>query len=101
MARSRRSRDCFTCPHCGADVPVGAPACRECGSDAETGWSEDADVWSADIPTGYDEEDEFDYEGFVAREFGGPRSVYGWKKIAAIVIAIAVCLGVLLWSLVC
>jgi hypothetical protein len=34
--------DCFTCPHCGADVPADAPACSECGSDAETGWSEGA-----------------------------------------------------------
>src|SRR5687767_13412138 len=29
------------CPHCGADVPPGARACRECGSDERTGWSRD------------------------------------------------------------
>ncbi len=33
--------DYFICPHCGAEVPFGAPACPECGSDDETGWSED------------------------------------------------------------
>lgn len=33
----------FVCPHCGADVPVGAPACPICGSDEETGWSDRAD----------------------------------------------------------
>lgn len=33
----------FTCPHCGAQVPLDALACPECGSDNETGWSEEAD----------------------------------------------------------
>jgi hypothetical protein len=32
----------FICPHCGADVPFDAAACPECGSDEETGWSQDA-----------------------------------------------------------
>jgi RNA polymerase subunit RPABC4/transcription elongation factor Spt4 len=32
----------FTCPNCGADVPLKARACPECGSDKETGWSEAA-----------------------------------------------------------
>lgn len=32
----------FTCPNCGADVPIKAKACPECGSDQETGWSEAA-----------------------------------------------------------
>ena len=30
----------FPCPQCGAPVPARALACRECGSDAETGWSD-------------------------------------------------------------
>lgn len=32
----------FPCPHCGAKVPTHAKACPECGSDKETGWSEEA-----------------------------------------------------------
>jgi hypothetical protein len=32
----------FSCPICGARVQVGAPACPECGSDKQTGWSEAA-----------------------------------------------------------
>ena len=32
----------FTCPHCGTLVPADALACPECGSDNETGWSDDA-----------------------------------------------------------
>ena len=33
--------DYFICPHCGAKVDYDAPACPECGSDDETGWSEE------------------------------------------------------------
>jgi hypothetical protein len=33
--------DYFICPHCGTEVDYDAPACPECGSDDETGWSED------------------------------------------------------------
>jgi hypothetical protein len=66
--KSKRERETFTCPHCGADVPVGSLVCRECGSDDETGWAEDAHVWQAGIPAGYDGEDDFDYDAFVARE---------------------------------
>jgi hypothetical protein len=32
----------FTCPICGTEVPIKARACPECGSDKETGWSEEA-----------------------------------------------------------
>jgi hypothetical protein len=32
----------FSCPICGADVPIKARACPECGSDEQTGWSEAA-----------------------------------------------------------
>jgi hypothetical protein len=36
-------------------VKVGAAVCRECGSDAGTGWqsSEDVDYQSLDLPTGH------------------------------------------------
>lgn len=32
----------FTCPHCSTKVLLGAPACPECGSDPQTGWSKNA-----------------------------------------------------------
>jgi hypothetical protein len=50
----------FECPNCGADVPVGKKGCRECGSDASTGWmdSEEIDYQSIDIPDGYGPTDE-------------------------------------------
>ena len=43
--------DWFTCPVCGEVVQADALACPHCGSDDETGWSEDA---------GYDEVDLLD-----------------------------------------
>ncbi|MDJ0704580.1 MAG: zinc ribbon domain-containing protein [Leptolyngbyaceae cyanobacterium MO_188.B28] len=45
----------FTCPNCGADVPVKARACPECGSDEETGWS-DAAQYIHLLPTTADSE---------------------------------------------
>jgi hypothetical protein len=52
------------CPNCGAEVPQNARACPECGSDHETGWSEEARSNELDLP-----EDKFDYDEFVKREF--------------------------------
>jgi hypothetical protein len=54
------------CPNCGARVPGKAKVCPECGSDDETGWSENAYEAPLDLP-----EEEFDYEKFVEREFEG------------------------------
>ena len=53
------------CPNCGADVPPKAKACPECGACEDTGWAEEAGYESTHL-----EEDEFDYDEFVAREFG-------------------------------
>lgn len=62
MARTRANRDdWFTCPCCGARVPAGADSCRECGASDESGWDPD------DLDG--DEEDEFDYDDFLRREF--------------------------------
>lgn len=54
MARRRAS---FDCPVCGERVPAGAVACRECGSDESTGWSEDTLYDGLDLPDpGYGDE---------------------------------------------
>ncbi|GJM21442.1 MAG: hypothetical protein DHS20C15_13570 [Planctomycetota bacterium] len=60
----------FTCPHCDAEVPRGALACPECGSDASTGWGDEADAWAGDLPAGYgdDEDDDFDEQAFLRNE---------------------------------
>jgi len=64
------------CPHCGSNVPDGAAACRECGSDTETGWSEDADHFAGDIPTGYGPDDEFDYNKYTQKNSRTSRPHY-------------------------
>lgn len=38
------------CPHCGEPLPENATFCRYCGSDAETGWDEDVDYHSVELP---------------------------------------------------
>ncbi len=98
MSTGRRD-DWFTCPHCGAEVPRGARACPECGSDETTGWSEDADRWGAGIPAGYGEDEEFDYDEFVRREFGGGPHLgrRGWiVLILAAMLVVGLLLGLLL-----
>jgi hypothetical protein len=79
------------CPNCGAAVPRAAKACPECGSDEETGWSEEAQASGLDLP-----DENFDYGKFVEREFGGRKTSPGglswfWWFIALLV------LGALLW----
>lgn len=59
----------FICPHCGAPVPRDASACPECGSDERTGWSEEAEDFDPDLPEGYSEDGDFDYDEYVRKEF--------------------------------
>lgn len=73
------------CPNCGAEIPCGAKACPQCGSDEETGWSEEALVSGLDLPEG-----NFNYNDFVKREFGGktrnpvPRGLHWFWWLVAI-----------------
>lgn len=65
-------------------MPSRAKACPECGSCPETGWSEAARYDSLDLP-----DREFDYEDFVAREFGSGRAkprglAWGWWGVAIV-----------------
>lgn len=82
------------CPHCGAEVPAGAKACPECGSDEQTGWSEEARYDDLNLP-----DRNFDYDDFVEREFGKERPVPRgilrfWWLVAILVIAALVYLWV-------
>jgi hypothetical protein len=42
--------DYFACPNCGAEVPIKAKSCPDCGSDENTGWSEDTMYDGLDLP---------------------------------------------------
>jgi zinc-ribbon domain len=83
------------CPNCGAEVPPGAKACPECGSDEQTGWSEKAHYNNLDLP-----DEHFDYNDFVKREFGGDRTIphgvrWFWWLAAILVVAALLYLWVL------
>ncbi len=76
------------CPHCGAEVPRKAKACPECGSDESTGWSEDAARENLGLP-----DENFNYDDFVKREFGGqkikPRGLHWvWWLVAVLLLAV-------------
>ncbi len=79
------------CPNCGAKVPRNAKACPECGSDEQTGWSEESHADGLDLP-----DETFDYDDFVKREFEGkspvPRGIHWFWWVIAIVI-----LGAVAW----
>ncbi len=49
--------DYFCCPNCGAEVPIRARSCPDCGSDENTGWSDDTMYDGLDLNE-YDESNE-------------------------------------------
>lgn len=75
------------CPNCGADVSPNAKACPECGADSETGWSESAATDGLGLP-----DNEFDYDDFVAREFGEGKRKHAipwfWCALALLLVAL-------------
>jgi hypothetical protein len=76
------------CPNCGAAVPRQARACPECGACEQTGWSERAATSGLGLP-----DEEFDYDEFVGREFGGKspkkrRLSWFWKVVAAVLLVL-------------
>lgn len=79
-AKKKPRREIFECTHCGADVPVGAKVCRECGSDAATGWqsSEQVDYASVEIPDSYADS---------GAATAAPRRA--WMIVVALVVALA------------
>lgn len=76
------------CPNCGAELPPRARACPECGSDEKTGWSEGAATGGLGLP-----DDEFNYEDYVEREFGGqkpmPRGIHWFWWVVAVLVLVA------------
>jgi hypothetical protein len=106
VRRRKRPVRTFACPHCGHAVRVGALACPDCGSDAQSGWSEDADAWSGDLPAGYGDDDDDgdgddDYEDFLRREGlaedGRPsRDAIQRQRVVVVIVFLVIC--VLLWQ---
>ncbi len=75
------------CPVCGEDVPPRALACPECGADHNSGWRDGAlDDDALGLP-----DDDFDYDEFTKREFGGAasRTIHPMWWITALVLLAA------------
>jgi hypothetical protein len=73
----KQKRPPKVCPVCGEDVPPKALACPECGSCHNTGWKEGADTYDGlDLP-----DDEFGYDEYVKKEFGGAAKPGGGNAI--------------------
>ena len=93
-SRAKRLPAPEICPVCGEDVPRGALACPECGADHNSGWREDADVYDGvDLP-----DEDFNYDEFVQKEFGGSSKPEGIKMIwwiAATILLLAMIISVI------
>lgn len=92
MARTHSANtDFFFCPVCHTELPVTAKVCPECGSDKDTGWK-DLDQTPMD--------EDFDYDEFVAKEFGDkksvkPKGIPFWVWLTAAALAGFLILGIL------
>ena len=98
MVRKHDSRDDFRCPHCGARVRARAKFCRECGASEESGWGEEGNEDS----TGYGEDEDFDYDDYLRREFPehAPRrsAKESANRLFMILIVAVLCLAFLIWA---
>jgi hypothetical protein len=90
----------YLCPFCESVVRVGKP-CPKCrppkvkAKRAKRSWEQDSSADGLDLP-----EEEFDYDAYVAREFGkGPHHQTGmkWYWWVLAVAVLAAMLGSVLW----
>ncbi|MBL9177506.1 MAG: hypothetical protein JNM65_05545 [Verrucomicrobiaceae bacterium] len=76
------------CPVCGEWAPRGAVSCDECGACEKSGWGGDMHADGLDLP-----DDEFVYDDFIAREFGGRDSrpvlaTNHWRWVALVLLIV-------------
>lgn len=83
------------CPVCGEEVRRNARACPECGADEKSGWKMDGSTHDGlDLP-----DEDFDYELFVATEFGGGRRKSSAQLVwAAVALTLLICMAAVLAS---
>ena len=86
-----------TCPVCGQDVPPRALACPGCGADHQSGWDDETTgLDGVDLPG-----ENFDYDQFVEREFGGKVKPAGqkmvWWVVGIVLLIVVVALFLFPW----
>lgn len=64
MPRDQAPRVTFECPHCSELVAANAKVCRACGASDACGWND-----GNSLEQDYSDEEGFDYDEFVRREF--------------------------------
>jgi len=82
---ARSTEPDFVCPNCGADVPGGAKSCPECGSDENTGWSEDTYLDGVSLP--YEDDDDSVEEKPKPKGFLSAANVL-WVLVAVLLIGL-------------
>ncbi len=64
-----------SCPYCGELIKKSAKACNHCGSDEQTGWSDNTYLDGIDLG------EDFNYDELEAKEFfSGKHSISWWKS---------------------
>jgi hypothetical protein len=86
MNRVKLSKTPFECPVCGERLQAKSKACPECGACERSGWNRDSPADGLDLP-----DRDFDYDGFVAEEFGSGKKAsdsgqFFWQVVAVIVL---------------
>ncbi len=93
-----KKQEYVPCPYCGEMIKSSARACKHCGSDERTGWSDDTYLDGIDIG-----DEDFDYEETAAREFSHgnyPRNwLKSWKTITGILLLLLFLIMVMRYSL--
>ncbi|MFT4546134.1 MAG: hypothetical protein ACI8XO_000535 [Verrucomicrobiales bacterium] len=93
----------FICPGCGAEIRVGPRGCPKCTRQPKPKKKPEPRAWEQDdIHDGLDldlpEDDSFDYDKFVADEFGGPQKRSGkewlWWVTGVILLSVLVYLWI-------
>lgn len=71
-------RETKVCSCCGAEIPARAVACRECGADDRTGWSDQVYLDGIDLG------DDIDYDDIRSAEFSERKRPGSWVQMAVV-----------------